>query len=105
LKVIDDIIAWLRKDYKSILEDGSREMKVNQGKVHKYLGMNLDFSNKHKVKITVVEYVKEIIAAWDKAATKINQDSFETMRKRSKKGRSSATPEDLFKVNKDLGLG
>jgi len=99
--VIDDIIAWLRKDYESIFEDGSGEMKVNRGKVHKYLGMNLDFSTKHQVKITMVEYVKEIIAAWDKVAPKVDEDGFETVRKRGKKGKSSAAPEDLFKINKD----
>ena len=69
--------------------------------VHKYLGMNLDFSTKHKVKITMVEYVKEIIAAWDKVALKVNEDGFETVCKHSKKGRSSAAPEDLFKIDED----
>ncbi len=45
-KVIDDTIAdWLHEDYKShVFEDGSDEMKVNWGKVHKYLGMNLEHS-------------------------------------------------------------
>ena len=42
--VIDQTIERLQKDYESIFEDGSGEMKVNRGKIHKYLGMTLDFS-------------------------------------------------------------
>ena len=67
-KVIDNIIDWLRCDYESIFENGSGEMKVHRGKVHKYLGMTLDFSTKKQVKISMIDYIKEIIDAWDKAA-------------------------------------
>jgi hypothetical protein len=45
-QVIDETIGWLKEEYKSIFEDGSGAMKVHRGKVHKYLGMTLDFSNK-----------------------------------------------------------
>ena len=45
-KVVDATIKWLRAEYESILEDGSGVMKVHRGKVHKYLGMSLDFSHK-----------------------------------------------------------
>ncbi len=45
-KVIDDTIDWLQAEYESIFEDGSGAMKVHPGKVHKYLGMSLDFSCK-----------------------------------------------------------
>ncbi len=41
-------------------------MKVARGKVHKYLGMTLDFTVKYMVKVTMIEYVNEIIASWDK---------------------------------------
>ncbi len=44
-KVIDDTIDWLRAEYERIFEDGSRAMKVHHRKVHKYLGMLLDFSH------------------------------------------------------------
>jgi hypothetical protein len=67
-EVVDHIIEWLRRDYKSIFEDGSGKMKVNQGKVHNYLGMTLDFSVDQEVKIFMVDYVKKVIAAWDKAS-------------------------------------
>ncbi len=74
-------------------------MKINRGKVHKYLGMMLDFSTKRQVKISMVEYVKDIIATWDKVS-KSNSDSYMTV-KQGKKGRTSAAPEDLFKVDED----
>ncbi len=44
--VIDNMIAWLRSEYKSIFEDGSGQMKVHRGKTHKYVGIFLDFSHK-----------------------------------------------------------
>ena len=65
-RVIDQEIEWLRKDYESIFEDGSGKMKVSRGKVHKYLGMILDFTTKGQVKVSMVDYVKEVIQAWVK---------------------------------------
>ena len=98
--VIDETIDWLRKDYESIFEDGSGEMKVNRGKVHKYLGMTLDFSTDKQVKISMVDYVKEVISAWDKAEA--TDDGFTVVKsKRGKKSKSTAAPEDLFKVDED----
>ncbi len=98
-KVVTQIIEWLRKDYESIFEDGSGKMKINRGKVHKYLGMTLDFTTDGQVKISMIEYVKDIISAWDKAV-KSNSDGF-TVIERGRKGRCTAAPEDLFKVNED----
>jgi hypothetical protein len=43
---IDDTITWLRVEYESIFGDGLWQMKVRKGKIHKYLGMSLDFSHK-----------------------------------------------------------
>ncbi len=45
-KVVDETIKWLRAKYESIFEAGLGAMKVHRGKVHKYLGMTLDFSHK-----------------------------------------------------------
>ena len=59
-------------------------MKVHQGKVHEYLGMTLDFSTKHQVKILMEEYVKALIAAWDEAEAKVDADGFELVK--SKRG-------------------
>ena len=65
-KVVDSTIKWLQRDYKSIFEDGSSEMKVCRGKVHKYLGMTLDFTTKRQVKISMVDHVRDVVNAWDK---------------------------------------
>ncbi len=45
-KVDNYTIAWLRDEYESVFTNGSGMMKVSQGKVHKYLGMTLDFRDK-----------------------------------------------------------
>ena len=45
-KVVDSTIDWLRAEYEGIFEDGLGAMKVHRGKIHKYLGMSLNFSEK-----------------------------------------------------------
>ena len=50
-KVLKKTVEWLWSEYKSIFEDGSGKMKVHFGKIHKYLGMTLDYSKKGKVKV------------------------------------------------------
>ena len=52
-RVMDDMIQWLRQEYESIFKDGSRKMTVSRGKVHKYLGMTLDYTVSGQVKITM----------------------------------------------------
>jgi hypothetical protein len=42
-------------------------MAVSRGKVHKYLGTTLDYTIRGQVKITMIDYVDEIITAFDKA--------------------------------------
>jgi Reverse transcriptase (RNA-dependent DNA polymerase) len=88
-KVLDRMILWLRQEYESIFEDGSGEMKVSRGKVHKYLGMTLDFTERGIVKISMFEYVEEILATFDKADPKGGGT------------KTSAAPEDLFKIDQD----
>ena len=85
-KVMDDVIAWLKQEYESIFEDGSGQMTVRRGKVHKYLGMNLDFTTPKQVKITMLDYIQEILAAFDAADPKAAGT------------KSSAAPEELFRV-------
>ncbi len=99
-KVLDDTIEWLRRDYESIFEDGSGMMKVHQGKAHKYLGMTLDFSTKHQVKIFMTGYVSEIIEAWDKAELTA-RDGFIEIKVCKSCNRTSAAPENLFKIDED----
>lgn len=88
-KVMDKMIEWLKQEYECIFEDGSGEMAVSRGKKHKYLGMTLDYSVKGEVKITMLDYVEEIITAFEKADPKVSGT------------KSSAAPDDLFKVDED----
>ena len=97
-KVNDDTISWLRQDYESIFTDGSGEMKVARGKVHKYLGMKLDFTTAGVVIVTMIEYVNDVIKSWDEAVTKLD-DGFKKVTGRTRI--ATAAPVDLFKVNDD----
>jgi hypothetical protein len=62
-QVINETIRWLKEEYKNIFEDGSGSMKVHRGKVHKYLGMTLDFSNKGQCVVTMFQYLDGIVQA------------------------------------------
>jgi hypothetical protein len=69
-KVMDSMIEYLHQEYESILEDGSGAMTVSRGKIHKYLGMTLDYTVCGQVKITMFDYIDEIRAAFNKAEPK-----------------------------------
>ncbi len=58
-KVVDEAINWLRAEYESIFEDSLGAMKDHRGKVHKYLGMTLDFSHKGQCTVTMTADVAE----------------------------------------------
>ena len=88
-KVMDQMIEWLRKEYESIFEDGSGKMTVSRGKVHTYLGMTLDYRVRGQVKISMIGYIDEILAAFDKADPKGGGT------------KTSAAPENLFRINED----
>jgi hypothetical protein len=81
---------YLRKEYESILKDGSGTMTVSRGKIHKYLGMILDYIVRGQVKITMFDYVYEIITAFNKAELKGGGT------------KSSAKLESLFKVDESF---
>ena len=84
--------------------DGSGEMKVAQGKKHKYLGMTLDFANKGVVMVMMIDYIDDVINTWNEACAKCDE-GFELVSKRQKI--ITAAPDDLFKVDQDamkLGL-
>ena len=51
-------ILVLKEEYKSIFEDGSGQMTVCCGKVHDYLGMKLDYTQKGLCYITMFEQIK-----------------------------------------------
>jgi hypothetical protein len=87
-KVMDSMIEYLRQEYESIFQEGSSTMMVSIGKIHKYIGITLDYTVRGQVKITMFDYVDEIIAAFDKAEPKGGGT------------KSSAAPDILFKVDK-----
>ena len=76
--VNDDFAQWLEKTYGQ-----HGKVKVHHGKVHEYLGMKLDYSEKNKLKIDMRDYVKGMLDAFPR---------------KFKKGETAATPagEDLF---------
>ncbi len=96
--VIDDTIAWLRIEYESIFEDGSGQMKVHRGKTNKYLGMLLDFSHKGQCRVTMHDYIDQILQAYD-LAIKDHNDGYQIVEKCHAK--TNAAPDNLFVVNKD----
>jgi hypothetical protein len=67
---MDSMIEYLRQEYESIFQDGSGAMTVSIGKIHKYLGITLDYTVHGQNKITMFDYVDEILAAFDKAEPK-----------------------------------
>ena len=90
-KCNDKMIKWLRKEYESIFEDGSGKMTVTRGKIHTHLGMTLDCATPGQVKISMFDYIDEIIAAFDEAYPEF----------KDKDTKSSAAPNNLFVVDED----
>jgi hypothetical protein len=84
---MDSMIEYLWQEYESIFEDGSGAMTVSRSKIHKYLGMTLDYTVRGQVKITMFDYVDEILTAFDKAELKGGGT------------KSSAATDSLFKVD------
>jgi hypothetical protein len=66
-KFMDSMIEYLHQEYESILEDGSGTMTMSRGKIDKYLGMTLDYTVRGQVKITMFDYVDEILTAFNKS--------------------------------------
>ena len=52
---------WLQKIYERLFKDRYGKIKLCRGKVHDYLGMNLDYAIKGEVKITMIPYIKKMI--------------------------------------------
>jgi hypothetical protein len=55
-KVNDQFDKWLQENYGE-----HREVAIHRGKKHDYLGMELDFTEKGKVKIGMTEYVESML--------------------------------------------
>ena len=59
--VVTIISVWLQNTYEHLFDDGSGAMKLRRGKIHEYLGMQLDFSVLGQVKITMFDYIKKCL--------------------------------------------
>jgi hypothetical protein len=83
--VSDEFIAWLDKIYGS---DITGHDKATRGKVHEYLGMTFDYTEKGKVKVGMTQYVQTMIdtfpenignstvdVPWSESLFKINHKS------------------------------
>ena len=63
-KFNDRMIKWLRQEYEIIFEDRSGKMTVIRGKVHKYLGMTLNYTVRGQVQITMIDFLDEVLTAF-----------------------------------------
>jgi len=97
-KVLDATIEWLREEYKVIFHDRLGAMKIHCEKVHKYLGMIMDFSTKGEVHITMPKHLIGAVETFKNAQAKYSEEFIEVKRKRSK-SQLTAAPKDLFVVN------
>jgi hypothetical protein len=95
--VIDETVDWLRAEYESIFKDGLGAMKAHRGKVHKYLGMGLDFSHKGKCIVTMHDYLDGILKAFDAAMEK-HEHRFQPV---TRQRYETPAPTNLFIVNED----
>jgi hypothetical protein len=68
--------------------------------VHKYLGMTIDYSTKGVTRILMVNYVKDIMVAWDKTSDGIELDGFK-IKYRKLSRQPTAAPSNLFTVDED----
>jgi hypothetical protein len=84
---VGKMIEWLKEYYEKWWEDGTGKMKVSRGKIHKYLGMTLDYSVAGQVSITMIPYIEDIL------------DAFKAVDPSSILRKSSTAPEYLFKID------
>jgi hypothetical protein len=59
--VLTRMTEWLKSTYERLFDDGSGGMTISRGKINDYLGMTLDFTVPRKVKITMIDYVKDMM--------------------------------------------
>eukprot|EP00957_Ditylum_brightwellii_P108424 8271124-Ditylum_brightwellii.AAC.1 len=62
----------------NILQKKYGKMRTTRGKIHKYLGMTLNFKKKGKVRVGMVKYTKEIIETFpEKIEESVNTPAVE----------------------------
>ena len=87
--MIENKFEWIRQEYESIFEDGSEAMSVSRDKIHKYLGTTMDSTVSGIDRISMLEYIHEILAEFDK------------MDPNNRGTNSSEAPVNMFKVDKN----
>ena len=60
------MVVRIKNTYERLFKDRSGSMKLNRGMIHEYLGMKLDYSTRGEVKITMYNYISEIITDFKK---------------------------------------
>jgi hypothetical protein len=85
----DEFIEALWEEYECVFEDGSSKLKVHHGKVLKYLGMTLDFMTAGQVKVSMFDFVDDLLRDYKKAAPE------------ERGTKTSVAPSDLFVVDED----
>ena len=55
------MITCLRNTYEVLFDYGTGAMIVHRGKIHEYMGMSLDFNTADQVKVTMFNYIKEMV--------------------------------------------
>ena len=83
------MVKWLKAKYEQLFDNGSGVMTITHGKIHDYLGMQLDFSTPGEVRVTMIPYVKAIVALIE------HYDN-------SKKTAKMPASEHLFKMCEDI---
>ena len=68
--MVGKYIERLRQEYENIFKDGSIEISMSQGKIHKYLGMNLNYTDSGIARIIILEDIDEILTAFNKDGPK-----------------------------------
>ena len=58
MDTIDGLIKDLNKKFKTNFQ----ELAVTKGKVHDYLGINIDYSNKEYVKFTMYNFLEDVLS-------------------------------------------
>ena len=55
------MIYWLKTKYK---DNEIGKVKESQGKIHDYLGMDLDFGTVGEVKVKTINYIKDMLESF-----------------------------------------
>ena len=56
-KAINDLVHDLNEKFKTKFN----KLTICRGKVHDYLGVNIDYSNKHYIKFTMYDFIEDVL--------------------------------------------